>query len=377
MSDVSATPAPATEQTGVVNPADAIAAMIAANRQRTDSQPEGSTAPPAGQEEAKATSPEAAPEEVAEPEDSSVETEESADSEVAEEPTDDGVSPDAINFLEFAEANPDMMWKIPNKDAPGGFVEVPVSKAAAILGQGSAIHENARKLKAEKAEFEEFKANRQKEIDGLQIGLELTIVPQLKNTAEELVTLQSYNQQWQQILANATDEVRKAEAEAAIRQNAELIQEKAAFLKENRPKVEQFYAHRSAEVQKQLEQARTSFKDKELSNKANFEELREKLSKDWGNAKNSYIPGVANLDLVSSDEYLLGLIRDGMKFREGPKVVKNAGGSLAAITKPVGRAKTAPKDEATELQERAAKGDKGATRDLLAQQLMAFKNRRR
>ena len=377
MSDVSATPAPATEQTGVVNPADAIAAMIAANRQRTDSQPEGSTAPPAGQEEVKAPSPEAAPEEVAEPEDSNVETEESADSEVAEEPADDGVSSDAINFLEFAEANPDMMWKIPNKDAPGGFVEVPVSKAAAILGQGSAIHENARKLKAEKAEFEEFKANRQKEIDGLQIGLELTIVPQLKNTAEELITLQGYNQQWQQILNNATDEARKAEAEAAIRQNAELIQEKAAFLKENRPKVEQFYAHRSAEVQKQLEQARQSFKDKELSNKANFEELREKLSKDWGNAKSSYIPGVANLDLVSSDEYLLGLIRDGMKFREGPKVVKNAGGSLAAVTKPVGRAKTAPKDEATELQERAAKGDKSATRDLLAQQLMAFKNRRR
>lgn len=376
MSDVSAN-APATEQTGAANPADAIAAMIAANRQRTESQPEGSTAPPAGQEEAKAESPEAAPEEVAEPEDGNVETEESADSEVAEEPAEDGVSSDAINFLEFAEANPDMMWRIPNKDAPGGFVEVPVSKAAAILGQGSAIHENARKLKAEKAEFEEFQANRQKEIDGLQIGLELTIVPQLQTTAEELVTLQGYNQQWQKILANATDEVRRAEAEAAIRQNAELIQEKAEFLKANRPKVEQFYAHRSAEVQKKLDEARQSFKDKELSNRANFEELREKLSKDWGNAKNSFVPGVPNLDLVSSDEYLLSLIRDGLKFREGPKSVKNAGGSLAAVTKPVGRAKTAPKDEATELQERAAKGDKGATRDLLAQQLMAFKNRRR
>lgn len=376
MSDVSAN-APATEQTGAANPADTIAAMIAANRQRTDSQPEGSTAPPAGQEEAKANSPEAAPEEVAEPEDSNVETEESADSEVAEESTDEGVNSEAINFLEFAEANPDMMWRIPNKDAPGGFVEVPVSKAAAILGQGSAIHENARKLKAEKAEFEEFQANRQKEIDGLQIGLELTIVPQLQNTAEELITLQSYNQQWQNILANATDEVRKAEAEAAIRQNAQLIQEKSEFLKANRPKVEQFYAHRSEEVKQRLEQARQSFKDKELSNKANFEELREKLAKDWGNAKSSYIPGVANLDLVSSDEYLLGLIKDGMKFREGPKVVKNAGGSLAATTKAVSRAKTAPKDEATELQERAAKGDKGATRDLLAQQLMAFKQRRR
>ena len=374
MSDVSAN-APATEQTGVVNPADAIAAMIDANRQRTNVQPEGSTAPPAGQEEVKTESPEAAPEEVAEPEDSSVETEESADSEVAEEPT-EGVSEDAINFLEFAKSNPDMIWRIPNKDAEGGFLEVPVSKAAAILGQGSAIHEHARKLKAEKAEFEEYEANRRKEIDGLQIGLELTIVPQLQSAADELVTLQGYNQQWQQIFESTSDEVKRAEAQAAIRQNAELIQEKAAFLKTNRPKVEEFYAQRSAEVQRSLEQARQSFKDKELSNKANFNELREKLEKDWGNAKNSFVPGVPNIDLVSSDEHLMSLIRDGLKFREGPKVVKNAGGSLAATTKAVSKAKTAPKDEASELQERSAKGDKNATRDLLAQQLMAFKRRR-
>lgn len=375
MSDVSAN-APATEQTGVVNPADAIAAMIDANRQRTNPQPEGSTAPPAGQEEVKTESPEAAPEEVAEPEDSSVETEESADSEVAEEPT-DGVSDDAINFLEFAKSNPDMIWRIPNKDAEGGFLEVPVSKAAAILGQGSAIHEHARKLKAEKAEFEEYEVNRRKEIDGLQIGLELTIVPQLQTAADELVTLQGYNQQWQQILATATDEVAKAEAQAAIRQNAQLIQEKAEFVKANRPKVEQFYAQRSAEVQQRLEQARQSFKDKELSNKANFNEIREKLEKDWSNAKSSFVPGVPNIDLVSSDEHLMSLIRDGLKFREGPKVVKNAGGSLAATTKAVSKAKTAPKDETSELQERAAKGDKNATRDLLANQLMAFKQRRR
>lgn len=374
MSDVSAN-APATEQTGVVNPADAIAAMIDANRQRTNVQPEGSTAPPAGQEEVKTESPEAAPEEVAEPEDGNVETEESADSEVAEEPT-DGVSDDAINFLEFAKSNPDMIWRIPNKDAEGGFLEVPVSKAAAILGQGSAIHEHARKLKAEKAEFEEYEANRRKEIDGLQIGLELTIVPQLQSAADELVTLQGYNQQWQQIFESTSDEVKRAEAQAAIRQNASLIQEKAEFLKSNRPKVEQFYAKRTAEVQQQLELARQSFKDKELSNKANFSELRERLAKDWGNANNSFVPGVPNLDLVSSDEHLMSLIRDGLKFREGPKVVKNAGGSLAATTKAVSKAKTAPKDEASELQERAAKGDKNATRDLLAQQLMAFKRRR-
>jgi len=82
MSDVSAI-APATEQTGAANPADAIAAMIAANR-RTDPQPEGSTAPPAGQAEAKAEAPEAAPVEEAEPEGSVDETTEAVDSEDAE-----------------------------------------------------------------------------------------------------------------------------------------------------------------------------------------------------------------------------------------------------------------------------------------------------
>ena len=371
MSDVSAI-APATEQTGAANPADAIAEMIAANR-RNVSQPEGSTAPPAGQEEAQAESPEAAPNEAAEPEGSVDEATETVDQEDAE--AIDDVT-DAVNFLEFAEQNPDMLWRIPNKDAEGGFVEIPVSKAAAILGQGSAIHENARKLKAERAEFEEYEAKRRAELDGLQIGLELTIQPQLQQAADDLIKIQGYNQQWKQILDSATDEVQRSEAEAAIRQNNELIQEKSQFIQTNRPKVEQFYQHRSAFVQEQLERARQSFSDKELSNKANFNELRDKLSKDWKSANGSFVPGVPNIDLVSSDEYLLGLIRDGMKFREGPKV-KNAGGSLAAATKPTARAKTSTDSKAEELQKKAQAGDKSATRDLLAMTLAAHKTRRR
>jgi len=371
MLDLSAI-APATEQTGAANPADAIAEMIAANR-RNVSQPEGSTAPPAGQAEAKAEAPEAAPNEEAEPEGSVDETTETVDSEDAE--AIDDVT-DAVNFLEFAEQNPDMLWRIPNKDAEGGFVEIPVSKAAAILGQGSAIHENARKLKAERAEFEEYEAKRRAELDGLQIGLELTIQPQLQQAADELIQIQGYNQQWKQILDNATDEVQRSEAEAAIRQNNELIQEKSKFIQTNRPKVEQFYQQRTAFVQEQLERARQSFSDKELSNKANFNELREKLSKDWKGANGSFVPGVPNIDLVSSDEYLLGLIRDGMKFREGPKV-KNAGGSLAAASRPTARAKTATDSKAEELQKKAQAGDKSATRDLLAMTLAAHKTRRR
>jgi hypothetical protein len=371
MSDV-ITQVTAPEQTGVVNPADAIAAMIAANK-RNNPQPDGSSPPPAGQEEAKAKSPEAAPVEGVEPEDGIDIDPEAVDSEDSAEAT-DGVT-DAVNFLEFAEQNPDMMWRIPNKDAEGGFIEIPVSKAAAILGQGSAIHENARKLKAEKADFEEYESKRKSELDGLQIGLELTIVPQLQTAADELVTIQQYNQQWSQIYQNTTDPAQKSQAEAAMRQNAQLIEEKSEFIKANRPKVEQFYQHRSAMVQETLEKARQSFTDKELSNKAVFSEIREKLGKDWKGANGSFVPGVPNIDLVSSDEFLLGLIRDGMKFREGPKV-KNAGGSLAAASRPVAKAKTAPDNEMEKLQKQAKSGDKNAARDLLATMLAANKRKR-
>ena len=369
MSDVIAN-ATATEQTGV-NPVDAIAGMIAANR-RNNPQPEAVT-PPAGQEEAQAKSPEATPEEGIEPEDGIDGTTETVDSQDADEATDGVTEP--VNFLEFAEQNPDMMWRIPNKEAEGGFIEIPVSKAAAILGQGSAIHENARKLKAEKADFEEYESKRRSELDGLQIGLELTVVPQLQQAADELVTIQGFNQQWKQIYDNATDDIRRSEAEAAMRQNNELIQEKSEFIKANRPKVQQFFEHRSEFVKGQLEQARQGFKDKELANRAVFTELRDKLSKDWNGASGSFVPGVQNIDLVSSDEYLLGLIRDGMKFREGPKV-KNAGGSLAAASKPMARGKTAPEDKTVELQKKAQSGDKNAARDLLATMLAQNKRKR-
>jgi len=361
----------ATEQTGSVNPADAIASMIAANR-RNSPQVDSSSPPPAGQEGN--ASPEAAPEEGAEPENGNTEN---LDSETSEDSADstDGVN-EAVNFLDFAEQNPDVKLKIPNKDADGGFIEMTASKAASILGQGSAIHENARKLKVERADFEEYEANRRKELDGLQIGLELTIQPQLQTAADELVTLQQYNQQWKQILDNAQDEVQRSEAEAAIRQNSQLIQEKSQFIQATRPKVDQFYQQRTAFVQDQLEKARQNFSDAELKNKASYSELREKLSKDWKGANGSFVPGVPNIDLVSSDEYLLGLIRDGMKFRDGPKV-RNAGGSLAATNKPVAKAKTSPDNKAEELQKKAQAGDKNAARDLLATMLASNKRRTR
>jgi hypothetical protein len=370
MSDVTAEAA-APEQTG--NPVEAIASMIAANR-RNVSKPEGSTPPPAGQVEGQPETPEATPTTEVEPEDSVNETEEATDTGETEEPA-EGVS-DTVDFLEFAKANPKAIIRIPNKDAEGGFVELPADKAAAILGQGSAIHESARKLKAERADFEEYEQKRKQDIDGLQIGLEMTVVPQLRTVADELVTLQEYNQKWEQIRDSETTPEGKARAEAAMRQNTALIQEKSQYIKENRPKVEWFYQNRAKEVSAELEKARQSFTDKELSNKANFSELRDKLARYWKNANGGFIPGVKNLDLISSDEYLLGLVRDGMKFREGPKV-RNAGGSLAAVKNQGSRGKTSPDDKVTELQKKASAGDKNATRDLLSTFIASNRQRRK
>ena len=359
--------------TGTGSPEQAIADMIAANR-RNIQQPDGSSPPPAGQEEAKAESPEAAPEQEAEPENEVSEDQASEESEADGESTNGANEP--VNFFDFADENPDLKLRIPNKNAEGGFIEITAKKAATLLGQTSDIDENARKLKTERADFEEYEATRRAELDGLQIGLELTVVPQLQSAADELVTLQQYNQQWKQIYERATSEVERSEAEAAIRQNAALIDEKSKFIQANRPKVQEFFEHRSRFVQDQLERSRQSFADKELANKATFTELRDKLSKEWKGANGSFVPGVQNLDLVSSDEYLLGLIRDGMKFREGPKV-RNAGGSLAAASRPATRAKTSPEDKTSELQKKAQAGDKSAARDLLATMLTANKQRRR
>lgn len=367
MSDVIENPT-VTEQTGT--PVDAIANMIAANR-RNNPAPNGSQPPPAGQVEAEADSPEADLKSEPENVDSESET---VEAEETEEPS-DGVS-DPVNFFEFADENPNLKLRIPNKNVDGGFIEITAKKAATLLGQTSDIDENARKLKVERADFEEYETKRRNELDGLQIGLELTIVPQLQGAADELITLQQYNQKWAQIRNQSTNEIDRSEAEAAIRQNTSLIQEKSQFIQANRPQVEQFLQQRSAYVQEQLERSRQSFTDKELANKVVFTEIRDKLSRDWKGANGSFVPGVKNIDLLSSDEHIFGLIRDGMKFREGPKV-KNAGGSLAAANRPVAKAKTTPSNKSEELQKKAAQGDKGAQRDLLATMLMANKNRPR
>ena len=360
-----------TQQTG--DPVANIAEMIAVNR-RNNPQPNGSAPPPGGQVEESSSTPQAQPEDGSEPEESVSETEETVDEENSVESSDGDNT--TVNFFEFADENPDLKFKIPNKNVEGGFVELTAKKAATLLGQTSALDENSRKLKVDKAEFEEFEAKRRAELDNLHIGLELTIAPQLQTMADELVTLQQWNQQWSQLLSEATDPIEQSKAQAAIKQNDKLIQEKSQFIQTNRPKVNYFLEQRKQYVQNYLEQSRQNFTDKDLANKANYNEIREKLAKDWKGANLAAVPGIPNIDLLSGDEFIFGLLRDGMKFREGPKV-KNAGGSLAAAGKQTAKGKTSMPDPTEELQKRAQKGDKNAARDLLATMLASNKQRRK
>jgi len=62
-------------------------------------------------------------------------------------------SDELIDFIEFAETNPNAKFKFMRN---GKEIVIDAKKAASILGQGGAIHEEARQLKVERAEFEEY-----------------------------------------------------------------------------------------------------------------------------------------------------------------------------------------------------------------------------
>ena len=116
---------------------------------------------------------------------------------------------------------------------------------------------------------------------------------------------------------------------------------------------------------------RKQFTDKELKNEFVYNELREKISKIWPEAQGEIMPGIKNLDLISSDEKLLALVRDGLKFRDRSST-RQLGNSAAALTS---RAKnTTPNaksqsEDLSALRERAKGGDKKAADNLLMQQL--------
>jgi ribosomal protein S16 len=287
----------------------------------------------------------------------------------------DTTQAEVIDFLEFAETHPNAKFKFMRN---GKEIEIDAKKAASILGQGAAISEEARQLKVQRAEFEEYLSTKKAETDGLMLAMEFTVRPQLQKAYDEIIKVQQYQNVFRQQLGQTADPVQQAQIQANMQQNEQYLQRMAQTVNQLKPNLEQFYQLRSNQVREVLESNRQQFQDKELRNRAIYDEVRDKIAKGWQGAKNQLVPGVDNIDLVTSDEHILSLIRDGLKYRDRPKA-KPAGGSIAALTTrkttssvPTGR----QQDEVSSLREKARSGDTKAADNLLVAQLSAIRQAR-
>ena len=285
----------------------------------------------------------------------------------------DSSSDDLIDFIQFADTNPNAKFKFMRN---GKEVIVDAKKAAAILGQGSAIHEEARELKIQKAEFDEYLKGKHQEQEGLTLAMEFTVQPKLQGAYDEIVKTQGYQTTFQQQMAQTRDPAQRARIQAAMQQNEQYIRQQQAVIGQMKPMVDQFRQVRSQQVAQRLDQARKSFTDKELKNEYVYNEIRDKVSKLWPQARQEMIPGVPNIDLISSDENLLSLVRDGLRYRDKPST-KSAGSSLAALTQRRGSStQKGGSDDLSKLREQAKGGDKKAADNLLTQRLTQIRSAR-
>lgn len=301
------------------------------------------------------------------------------DSEAPEEVSQqDSTQQDVIDFIEFANENPGAKFKFMRN---GKEMVIDAKRAAAILGQGGAIHEEARELKIQKAEFDEYLKEQRAQQDGLTLAMEFTVRPQLQKAYDEILKTQNYQTTFQQQLqqANARGDVAGvARIQASMAQNDKWIRQQTQQIQQLKPKLDQFYELRKQQVAGVLESNRKSFQDRELKNEYVYNEIRDKVAKNWTAAKNQLVPGIDNIDLISSDEHILSLIRDGLKYREKPSA-KSAGSSIAALTSKrsgISNTKSQAQANLQQLQEQASKGDKKAQDNLLVAKLQAMRSRR-
>lgn len=350
---------------------DSIAAKMTAMREQTLRNQIGATNPAeTGSEEVATDSSPVAPEDAV-PEIDVHEDEHIAEADLEAEAPQEEVSEDStdstneelIDFIEFADTNPNAKFKFMRN---GKEIIIDAKKAAAILGQGAAISEDARQLKIERAEFDEYiKENRAKQ-EGLTLAMEFTVQPKLRQAYDEILKVQQYQTTFQQQLAQTTDPAQIARIQASMQQNEAYIRQQQATIGELKPAVDEFRKVRQQQVNERLEYHRKNFEDKELKNEYVFNEIRGKLEKLWPQAKEEVIPGVKNLDLITSDEKLLSLLRDGLKYRDKP-VSKQSGSSMAALTSRKGSTTSGrgAGDEISKLREQAKTGDKKAQDNLL------------
>jgi hypothetical protein len=293
---------------------------------------------------------------------------------VSEPETSDNTSAEElIDFIEFAETNPNAKFKFTRN---GKEIVIDAKKAASILGQGGAIHEEARQLKIERAEFDEYLSSKRAEQEGLTLAMEFVVQPRLQSAYDEIVKTQGYQTVFQQQLASTQDAGQRARIEASMRQNETYIRQQQAVIQQMKPNVDQFREVRRQQVAERLEQNRKSFQDKELKNEYVYNELRDKVAKLWPEARQELIPGIANIDLISSDEALLSLVRDGLKFRNASKP-RSAGASIAQLTTRKGSSTQRSSDDGvSKLREQAKAGDKKAGDNLLVQRLAQIRGSR-
>jgi hypothetical protein len=285
----------------------------------------------------------------------------------------DNSSEDLIDFIQFAETNPNAKFKFMRN---GKEIIVDAKKAAAILGQGSAIHEEARELKIQRAEFDEYLNNQRAQQEGLTLAMEFTVQPKLQGAYDEIVKTQNYQTTFQQQLQRTNDPATQARIHAAMQQNEQYIRQQQSVIGQMKPQIDQFRQVRSQQVAERLDQARKGFTDKELKNEYVYNELREKVTKLWPQAKQEIIPGVPNIDLISSDESLLSLVRDGLRYRDKPST-KSAGSSLAVLTQRRGSSsQKGGGDDLSKLREQAKGGDIKAADNLLTQRLNQIRGAR-
>jgi len=290
--------------------------------------------------------------------------------EVNPEQTETG-SEELIDFIEFAETNPNAKFRFLRN---GKEVVIDARKAASILGQGGAIHEEARQLKIQKSEFDEYLKGHRAQQEGLTLAMEFTVEPRLQQAYDEIIKTQNYQSTFQQQLASTQDPGQQARIRASMEQNERYIQQQGAVIGQLKPAVDQFKQIRQQQVTQILENNRKGFTDKELKNEYVFNELRDRIGRMWAGANNELVPGVKNIDLISSDETLMGLVRDGLKFRGKPST-RTAGASLATLTGRKGGVPNNRGEQASidQLREKAKGGDKKAADNLLVLQLSKLK----
>jgi hypothetical protein len=286
----------------------------------------------------------------------------------------DSTAEELIDFVEFAETNPNAKFKFMKN---GKEVIVDAKKAAAILGQGSAIHEDARQLKVERAEFDEYLNEVRAKQEGLTLAMEFTVEPKLQSAYDEILKTQNFQATFQHQLNNAKDPAQRAKIQASMQHNENYIRQQQQVINQLQPAVEQFKQVRAHQVTERLTLARKNFQDKELKNEFVYNEVREKISKVWPQARTEIIPGAPNIDLISSDENLLSLVRDGLRYRDKP-TTKSAGSSMAALTQRKGSSSNTKgsNDNIEKLREQANRGDKKAADNLLVAQLSRLRANR-